>query len=198
MRRSTRSARSGLTWMVTSGVFTSNLREFMILEAMKEAFSSGCGLKIPVEIFQLFFIYPAYGQEIAHLSLAEHDGIGTVLFFFCQLVEIVMNLRTTWLITGIPQGFLNQLLKNLFLILCGEGQGAAQQAVRKIKVQILRIFGIVEQAVDVAAAVIKCGEEKAQAWEGPRSSPGSGSGSSVPPDYRRGRALPDLPGRRRR
>ena len=80
MRRSTRSARSGLTWMVTSGVFTSNLREFMMLEAMKEAFSPGCGLKIPVKIFQLFFIYPAYGQEIAHLSLAEHDGSGLSFF----------------------------------------------------------------------------------------------------------------------
>ena len=65
------------------------------------------------------------------------------------------------IVAGVLQGFFNQEVKGFLLVLSCHGHSAAGEGFDEAFVEIFRIFGVVEEAVDICAAVIERGEKEA-------------------------------------
>ena len=127
---------------------------------------AACGvLKMLIKCFKFLLLYTAESQEIFYFCLTENNGIRAVLFFFCHFVQSLMNGSNHLIIAVLAERLLDQSLENLLLAFGRERQHTAQERIGEFLMERFRIFGIVEQTVQIRAAVIEGGEQKSQQRE---------------------------------
>ena len=72
-----------------------------------------------------------------------------------------MDLADNGVVAGIPQGIGEDLLERLLLGSEGNGRRRAQAGVDEFGVQLLGIFGKIQEAVDVGGTVVEGREQEA-------------------------------------
>ena len=72
-----------------------------------------------------------------------------------------MNGLYNLIVAVIPQGFGDDGLESLLLVLGGYRGTGAKDAVNEAEVKVLCVLGIVKDVVDVCTSVYECGEQEA-------------------------------------
>ena len=116
---------------------------------------------MPVEFVQLFVGHAAVRQDGLYLGLVQDHGFRRFFVLLDQFREPLVDVLHHLDAAVLPQGILDQCLEGLLLVSGGQGQRAAEELVHEALLEFLRVLGIVEQAVDVRAAVVEGGEQEA-------------------------------------
>ena len=116
---------------------------------------------MPVEFREPFICHAAVGQNGFDLVFSQNQGLRRLFVLLCQLCESFVDTFYHFYIAVLAKGVLDKSVKGFFLTACGQGKGAVKEGFHKAFFQLLRIFGIVQQAVDIRASVVEGREEEA-------------------------------------
>ena len=120
-------------------------------------------LKTGVKALHVLRRRSALLEQAAHSGPVKGYRVRTVcvLRLLADLLKAVMKSLHRVKAAVLAKRFLDHCLESLFLKSCRQGQLAAQQLVRQVKVQVLRVFRIVECVMDICRSVVERREHEA-------------------------------------
>lgn len=97
----------------------------------------------------------AFFQEIFDFRLCKAEWNGVFFVFFSHFGEIFMDLAHDLVFTVFSQCLCEDFLEGLFLGLEGDRRRCTEAGIDELVVELLRIFGEVQESVDVGTAVVE-------------------------------------------
>ena len=123
-------------------------------------FFPGGKLVLFVKILKLVVLHTAFFKETLYFGLGENNWFRFVFLGFNEIVELFVDLKNCIVGTVIAKGFFYQSIEGVTLGCCGQWCGAAEDFFHHGGAEIFGVFGVVEEPVDVGAAVVELREKE--------------------------------------
>ncbi len=114
-----------------------------------------------IEVLEFFVFYAAFFEEAFDLGFGEDYWFWLIFLGFDKVVEFFVDLKNGVVGAVIAKGFFYQCIKGVALGCCGQWCGAAEDFFHHGGAEVFGVFCVVEEAVDVGAAVVELWEEEA-------------------------------------